>query len=42
MDIEKFKLAYDESRNGANKFIRHPLVRLVAISDGLKEGDGSY
>ena len=36
LDI-KFKKIYEESRNGANHFIRHPLVRSFAISDGMHD-----
>ena len=37
MDVEKFKAAYNESRNGANYFVRHPLVRKFQFSDGVEE-----
>ena len=37
MDIEKFTKAYGESRNGANHFVRHPLARNFAYSDGVQE-----
>lgn len=37
MDIEKFKRAYGESRNGANVLVRHPLVRSFVMSDGVKD-----
>jgi len=37
MDALKFKTLYGESRNGANDFIRHPLVRSFAVSDGVYE-----
>ena len=35
MDAEKFKTVYGESRNGANSFTRHPLVRNFIMSDGV-------
>ena len=37
MNTEAFHKAYFESRNGANFFVRHPLCRNVAYSDGVKE-----
>lgn len=37
MDIDKFKAAFGQSRNGADHFIRHPLVRKFAYSDGVQE-----
>lgn len=37
MDMQKFKAAYSESRNGANKMFRHPLVRKLIYSDGVQE-----
>lgn len=37
MDEAKFKAAYNESRNGANYFVRHPLVRSFQYSDGVQE-----
>ena len=37
MDMQKFKAAYSESRNGANKMFRHPLVRKFIYSDGVQE-----
>lgn len=37
MDVDKFKAAYAESRNGANGFYRHPLNRAFQYSDGVKE-----
>lgn len=37
MDTQKFLNAYGESRNGANGFFRHSLVRFFAYSDGVKE-----
>jgi hypothetical protein len=37
MNIEKFKTAYNEFRNGCNNFIRHPLARNFAYSDGVGE-----
>lgn len=37
MDIDRFKHVYEESRNGADHFIRHPLVRHFVISDGVRD-----
>lgn len=37
MDAEAFKRAYGESRNGANFFVRHPLVHSFQYSDGVQE-----
>jgi hypothetical protein len=37
MNTEAFKKAYSESRNGANFFVRHPLVRIFHYSDGVQE-----
>lgn len=37
MKTEEFKRVYGESRNGCNSFIRHPLVRSFAISDGVRD-----
>lgn len=37
MDIEAFKQAYDESRNGANEMYRHLLCRRFVYSDGVQE-----
>lgn len=37
MNTEAFTTAYNESRNGANQFFRHPLARLFLYSDGVKE-----
>lgn len=37
MNTEKFKRAYSETRNGANFFVRHPLVRKFQYSDGVQE-----
>ena len=37
MNTEAFTRAYNESRNGANQFFRHPLARLFLYSDGVKE-----
>lgn len=37
MNTEKFKQVYTESRNGCNEFIRHPLVRSFAVSDGVRD-----
>lgn len=36
MNADKFKAVYNESRNGCNAFIRHPLVRQFAYSDGVQ------
>ena len=37
MDATKFKLIYNESRNGCNDFYRHPLMRRFQYSDGVKD-----
>lgn len=37
MNEAQFKAAYNESRNGANGFIRHPLVKSFHYSDGVQE-----
>lgn len=37
MNVEAFKAAYHESRNGANQFFRHGLVRSFVFSDGVNE-----
>lgn len=37
MNTEAFLKSLNESRNGANFFVRHPLCRNVAYSDGVKE-----
>lgn len=37
MNTEAFTKAYYESRNGANFFVRHPLVRKFTYSDGVKD-----
>lgn len=38
MNIEAFLTAYnDRSRNGANKFFRHPLQPSLIYSDGMQE-----
>lgn len=37
MNTAEFLTAYRESRNGANQFYRHPLVRSFIYSDGVKE-----
>ena len=37
MDIESFKRAYTESRNGANCFYRHPFNKIFHYSDGVRE-----
>lgn len=37
MDNDKFNSTYNESRNGANGFIRHPFNRRFIYSDGVKE-----
>ena len=35
MNTEQFTTAYHASRNGCDHFIRHPLVRSFAYSDGV-------
>ena len=37
MNATAFTAAYGESRNGANCFVRHPLVRSFHYSDGVEE-----
>ena len=37
MNIDKFKAAYNESRNGANGFYNHALNKLFMYSDGVQE-----
>jgi hypothetical protein len=37
MKKDEFLRAYNESRNGCNYFIRHPLVRYFQYSDGVEE-----
>ena len=37
MNKEQFIAAYNESRNGANEFYRHSLVRGFVYSDGVRE-----
>ena len=37
MDKQKFIEAYNESRNGTDGFVRHPLVRKFAYSLGVQE-----
>src|SRR4051794_18253728 len=37
MNEAAFKAAYNESRNGANYFVRHPLVRSFQFSDGVEQ-----
>lgn len=37
MNTETFSSAYNASRNGCDHFIRHPLVRKFAYSDGVAE-----
>lgn len=37
MKIDQFLAAYHESRNGANYFVRHPLVRSFQFSDGVEQ-----
>lgn len=37
MKTEEFRRIYNESRNGCNNFIRHPLVRGFAVSDGVRD-----
>lgn len=36
MDEQTFHAAYNESRNGANYFVRHPMARLFQYSDGVE------
>ena len=37
MNTEAFITAYNESRNGADFFVRHALVRTFAFSNGVQE-----
>lgn len=37
MNQLKFSQVYNESRNGANYFVRHPLVRRFQFSDGVQD-----
>lgn len=37
MNTEKFTQIYNESRNGCNHFVRHPLVRFFQYSDGVQD-----
>lgn len=37
MNTAQFIAAYNESRNGANCLVRHPLVRSFLYSDGVQE-----
>lgn len=37
MNIEQFTKAYNESRNGCNHFVSHPLVRKFVYTDGVQE-----
>ena len=37
MNIEALHKAINKRRNGANFFVRHPLFRSVAYSDGVQE-----
>lgn len=37
MNTIKFRQAYNESRNGANEFYRHSLVRAFHYSDGVRD-----
>ena len=37
MDTAKFQQVYGLSRNGAEFFVRHPLVRSFAVSDGVRD-----
>jgi hypothetical protein len=37
MNETAFRNAFNESRNGANFFVRHPLVRSFQYSDGVQE-----
>lgn len=37
MNTEKFIQIYNESRNGCNHFVRHPLVRYFHYTDGVQE-----
>jgi hypothetical protein len=37
MDADKFRRIYDESRNGFDEKIRHPLARRLVYSSGVQE-----
>lgn len=37
MDTDKFRAAYNETRNGANHFCRNPLYPKFLYSDGVQE-----
>lgn len=37
MDIEAFKKAYTESRNGTDNYYRHSLVRNFVYTDGVRD-----
>ena len=37
MNTQEFTAAYSEPRNGANRFIRHPLARRFIYSDGVQQ-----
>jgi hypothetical protein len=37
MNETEFKRVYNESRNGCNNFVRHPLARNFAYTDGVQE-----
>lgn len=37
MNNAAFIAAYSESRNGANHFLRHPLVKFFQYSDGVQQ-----
>lgn len=37
MNIDQFTKAYNESRNGCNYFVSHPLVRKFQYTDGVQE-----
>lgn len=37
MNLEKLSAIYNEGRNGANGFIRHPLVHSFTVSNGVEE-----
>jgi hypothetical protein len=41
MNIDAFKTAYGESRNGANYFVRHWAVRSFQFSDGVEQCAGA-
>ena len=40
MKSEEFKRIYNESRNGANHFVRHWAVRKFQYSDGVEDCEG--